>query len=208
MSATTRMVRPAARARRFSCQLPQLGVGLLQPEPHVHLAVHRRRRGQVFPGLLALVRAVAELAEAEVAVGDEGAHAELLGERERVTVAAVSVLRGIVVGGDLTEETEGPRFVAALTALAGKRGVGDIKRSLPALVAQPRGSAGGSRGPPPRYSKRGTKRARTKDLSAKRGTVAKGRAGYTLFLPDGTPVRVAQGPASQAKVPGKVEYPN
>jgi hypothetical protein len=33
--------------------------------------------------LLALARAPVELAEAEVAVGDEGAHPELLGERER-----------------------------------------------------------------------------------------------------------------------------
>ena len=39
------------------------------------LAVHRRRGGKVLLGLLALVRAVVELAEAEVAVGDEGAHA-------------------------------------------------------------------------------------------------------------------------------------
>ena len=54
-----------------------------------------------------------------MAVGDEGAHPEVLGERERVTVVAASVLRGIAVGGDLTEEAEGPRFVAALTALAG-----------------------------------------------------------------------------------------
>jgi hypothetical protein len=55
-----------------------------------------------------------------MAVGDEGAHPELLGERERVTVVAVSVLRGIAAGGDLAEEAEGPRLVAALTALAGK----------------------------------------------------------------------------------------
>ena len=70
--------------------------------------------------LLALARAPVELAEAEVAVGDEGAHPELLGERERVTVVAVSVLRGIAAGGDLAEEAEGPRLVGALTALAGK----------------------------------------------------------------------------------------
>src|SRR4030095_10414719 len=61
-----------------------------------------------------------ELGEAEVAVGDKRAHAELLGEGERVAVVAVSVLRGIAAGGDLAEETEGPRLVAALTALSGK----------------------------------------------------------------------------------------
>jgi len=47
--------------------------------PISRYAVHRRRGGEVLAGLLALVRAVVELAEAEVAVGDEGAHAELGG---------------------------------------------------------------------------------------------------------------------------------
>ena len=60
--------------------LPHLRLGLLQPEPHVHLAVHRRRGGEVLLGLLALARAPVELAEAEVAVGDEGAHAEFGGK--------------------------------------------------------------------------------------------------------------------------------
>ncbi len=54
-------------------------------------------------------------------MGDEGAHFELLGERECVTVVAVGVLRKIATGGDLAEEPEGPRLVAALTALASKR---------------------------------------------------------------------------------------
>ena len=70
--------------------------------------------------LVALAYAPIELAEAEVAVGDERAHPECLGERERVTVVAVSVLRGLAAGGDLAEEAEGPRLVGALTALAGK----------------------------------------------------------------------------------------
>ena len=70
--------------------------------------------------LLALARAPVELAEAEVAVGDEGAHAERLGEGERVAVVALRVLRGIAAGGDLAEEAEGPRLAAALIALAGK----------------------------------------------------------------------------------------
>ena len=52
----------------------------LQPEPHVHLAVQRGRGGEVLAGLLARAGAPAELAEAEVAAGDEWAHAELGGE--------------------------------------------------------------------------------------------------------------------------------
>src|SRR6185295_5485575 len=106
MSVTTRMVRPTARARRFSCQLPQLGVGLLQPEPHVHLAVHPRCGGELLSGLLALVRVRVELAEAEVAVGDEGTHAELARECQGLAVVAFSGL-GAARRRDVTDEAEG-----------------------------------------------------------------------------------------------------
>jgi hypothetical protein len=70
--------------------------------------------------LLPLARAPVELAEAEVAVGDERTHPELLGERERVAVVSLSFLRGIAAGGDLPKEPEGPHLPAALTALMGK----------------------------------------------------------------------------------------
>jgi hypothetical protein len=55
--------------------------------------------------------------------------------------------------------------------------------------------------------KRGTKRARAKDLSAKRGAT-KGGASYTMFLADGSPVRSTQTPTTQTTMPGKIEYPN
>ena len=42
-----------------------------------------------------------ELAQAQVTVGDERAHSELLGERERVSVVGLGVLRGIAAGGDV-----------------------------------------------------------------------------------------------------------
>src|SRR5262249_2335644 len=48
---------------------------LLQPVRHPHLAVHRRRGGEMLLRVLTLARAPGELAEAEVAVGDEGAQA-------------------------------------------------------------------------------------------------------------------------------------
>lgn len=65
---------------------------------------------------------------------------------------------------------------------------------------------------PRKAGKRGTKRARVKDLSAERST-AKGGAGSTMFLPDGTPVRTAQTPPTQAKSatsmePTSIEFPN
>jgi hypothetical protein len=74
-------------------QPPHFCLDLLQPVRHAHLAVHRRRGGEVLPGLLALVRAVVELAEAEVAVGDEGAHAELVGEGQRFAGVGFTVPR-------------------------------------------------------------------------------------------------------------------
>src|SRR3989442_1145742 len=47
-------------------QARQLLLRLLQPEPHVHLAVHRRRGREVLVGLLALPCASVELPQAEV----------------------------------------------------------------------------------------------------------------------------------------------
>src|SRR6266849_3309321 len=73
-------VTPGRRAR--SSEFLDLGLRLLQPEPHVHLAVHRGRDGEVLLCFLPLARAPGELTEAEVAVGDERAHAQLVGEGE------------------------------------------------------------------------------------------------------------------------------
>src|SRR5262249_24369786 len=103
-----------------SCEVMQFCFRLLQPEPHVHLAVHGRRGGEILARLLSLAGACEELTEAEMAVGDERTHPQFFGDGDRVVVVALSVLRGIVAGRDLAEELEGPRFVGALTALAGK----------------------------------------------------------------------------------------
>src|SRR4029453_2507559 len=111
---------PAATGHSQSWQAAQHLFSVLQPVGHAHLAVHRHRRGDVLARLLALACAPVELPEAEGAVGDKRAHPTRLGECERVTVEAVSVLRGIAAGRDLAEEAEGPRLVAALTALAAK----------------------------------------------------------------------------------------
>src|SRR5262249_19636246 len=62
----------------------------------------------------------AEPAEAEVAVSDEGAHPQLAGERERVTVVAVGVSGGVTLSCDVTEDPESPGFIWTLTALAGE----------------------------------------------------------------------------------------
>jgi hypothetical protein len=105
---------------------PQNRRRLREPEPHVHLAVHRGRRGQVVPDLCFLARAPVELAEAEVAVGDEGAHAKFASQGEGLRIVAFGHLGAgetTRIGSDLSEEAEGPRFVPALF-LSTRRGEG------------------------------------------------------------------------------------
>src|SRR5262245_33970713 len=84
---------PRGNADKPSTQLSHFRLRLLQPIGHPHLAVHRRRRGEMLLRLLALAGAPGELAEAEVAVGDEWAHAKLCGECQRLTVRALGVVR-------------------------------------------------------------------------------------------------------------------
>jgi hypothetical protein len=60
----------------------------------------------VLTRLFPLLRAPVELAETEVAVGDERAHAELAGERQGFAVVAFSVL-GAAARRDITGEAEG-----------------------------------------------------------------------------------------------------
>src|SRR5260370_20508621 len=97
-----------------------LGVRLLQPEAHVHLAVHRRRRAEVVLRLLALAGGPLELAEAEVAVGDGWATAELAGKRQRLAVGAFSVL-GAACRCDVTAEAEGVGLASPSPQPAGER---------------------------------------------------------------------------------------
>src|SRR5262245_27978469 len=95
---------------------------LLQPVRHPHRVVHPRRGGEMLLGLLLLARPPGELAEAEVTVGDDGAHTEGIGEREGFTVVPLGRLDGpgIAMGGDRAQKVETPRLVAALTALTGE----------------------------------------------------------------------------------------
>src|SRR5215510_7188224 len=74
------------RSMRSRAQFHHLRLRLLQPIRHPHLAVHRRRGGEMLLRLFALAPAPVELAEAEVAVGDEGAYAAQIGERQCLTV--------------------------------------------------------------------------------------------------------------------------
>src|SRR5215831_12647743 len=92
---------PAQRAfprylRAYACslllpELPHFLRGLFQPVRHTRFAVHHRRSAEVLP-IMAVGYAIIELAEAEVAVGDQRAHATGLGERESLTIVACRVL--------------------------------------------------------------------------------------------------------------------
>jgi hypothetical protein len=70
--------------------------------------------------LLALSRAPVELAEAEVAVGDERAHAARLGEGQRLAVVAFGVLSA-ARRCDITSEAEGVGLGCPSPQPAGER---------------------------------------------------------------------------------------
>jgi hypothetical protein len=70
--------------------------------------VHRRRGGEVLLRLLVLLRAPVELGEAEVAVGDEGAHLAWLSERQSLKIVAFAT-RGVEpvgMGRDVAEQVQ------------------------------------------------------------------------------------------------------
>src|SRR5262245_8607777 len=74
---------------KASPKLLQLRLDLLQPEAHVHLAVHRGRACQVLLGLPPVAGAAVEPAQAEVTVGGEGTHPELVGPGEGLAVGVL-----------------------------------------------------------------------------------------------------------------------
>jgi hypothetical protein len=112
----------------------------------------------VLAGLLMLARAPKELAEAEVAVGDEGPHAEFGGERQRLLEMDLGTVcvRRITGGLGLAESPETLRFITPLAAGAStvKTMLGDgasvtwtpgqkQRLALPVEAADPDGSLTG-----------------------------------------------------------------
>src|SRR5215510_13752610 len=113
----------------------ELRLRLLQPVRHSHLAVHRRRGGEVLLRLLTLASAPVELAEAEVAVGDKGPHAQCLGQSQGLLVVGCGLLdiRGVDVGIDNPKLVQRERLVGTLLQLPGQ--VERLARVLPGLLA-------------------------------------------------------------------------
>src|SRR5207245_591872 len=85
LDGTTRS-KAAASGVTVSSELSKLRLCLVRPESHIHRAVHRQREPQVLFRPLPLADATVELAEAQMAVGDERAHSELLRQRKAVGV--------------------------------------------------------------------------------------------------------------------------
>ena len=111
------MLRPGSGC---SCRASELRLCLLQPEPHAHLAVHRRGGSEARLGLRAIAGAPVELPEAEVAVGHERAHLEGLGEGQRLVVALASRCgrAAFASRGDLGLDAQRPGLEPPLAALA------------------------------------------------------------------------------------------
>lgn len=107
----------------ISCHLHQRRLGLGQPEGHVHSAVQRDGSGQFSAGLLPLTSRGVQGAEAEVTVGLERTHAEILGQGKGLAVVGFSRLdiRGVAMNGDAAEQSPGIRLVALLLL-----GLGDV----------------------------------------------------------------------------------
>src|SRR5262245_2394790 len=120
----TRHGEPCSRA------LTHLALCLLDPERHVHLPVYGRRAGHKLLSPLGLTRAPEEFAEAEVAVGDQGAHAARLGEVQCLAVAGFPALGlgPIGMAGDVGEQVPGMGREPGLRLRALDRAIGEAAR--------------------------------------------------------------------------------
>src|SRR4029453_15789291 len=86
-------------------------------------AVQRDGGGQFSAGLLSSVNLTIEHAEAIVAVSLERTYAEFVRQGEGFSVVGGSFFdfRGIAMGGNVAEEAQGIRLVAAFLVLTGER---------------------------------------------------------------------------------------
>src|SRR5206468_12598928 len=100
---------------------PQFRLRLLQPKAHIHLTVHGGGGGQGLLRPCAVADTAVELAEAEVAVRDEGPQAEFVGQGHSLAVAfdRLNVER-LLTRRDFCESPECPGLVATLVVLSGE----------------------------------------------------------------------------------------
>ena len=118
--------------------LRQRGLGLGQPEGHVHGAVQVDGHGQGGAGLLPLAGGGVQGAQPEVAVGHERAHAEFVGQGQGLLVVGFGLrgVGGIGVGLDGAKLVQRVRLASALLLLPGQ--VERLACVLPGLLAASR----------------------------------------------------------------------
>ena len=111
--------RPTARLNLDG--LPAAHLRLLHPEPHIHLAVHRHGSREVLLRLLPLVQSLVELAQADVVVSDERAHAPFVGEGYSLPVGGFSLcgVHGIAALQDPARQTSTVRLSIRREAFRG-----------------------------------------------------------------------------------------
>ena len=87
-------------------QLLQLRLSLFQPQSHFHLPHHCDRRSEMLFSLLSAPYPPVQLAQTNVAMRYERAHAELFSEGESLAIVGFRLtgIKGIFAGGDLAEE--------------------------------------------------------------------------------------------------------
>src|SRR5262249_33005620 len=112
-------------------ELPRLGgahhaQALIDPELHVHLAVHARRGGEILPRVLKPSDTTVKLPEAEVAMRDEGTHSMRSGDWQSLLVGggAAFGLEPIRMGFDVAQKPERLSGKAGMTARDFDRAVG------------------------------------------------------------------------------------
>src|SRR5882724_3328596 len=103
--------------------LRQHSLCLGQPEDHAHSVVQLDGSGQFGASWLPMADLGVEGAEDAVAVSQERAHAELLGQREGLAVMGFSGLglRKFALRSNLAEEAQDPCLLASKVALGGER---------------------------------------------------------------------------------------
>src|SRR6267142_6835840 len=98
---------------RYSLPRSGLCPSLSQPEAHLHLAVHRRGGREMFTSFLMPSHASTEPAQTQMAVGDDRAHIQFIGEDYGLPVERFSllVIRRAAMRCDLAQCPEGPGLV-------------------------------------------------------------------------------------------------
>ena len=121
--------------------LCQHGFGLGQPEGHVHVAVQRDGGREGGAGLLYSAGLAVQPAQPVVAVGDEWAHAQCLGQSQGLLVVGFGLrgIGGVGMGMDGAKLVQRERLVPACLLLSGQ--VEGLARVLPGLITASRQTA-------------------------------------------------------------------